>query len=112
MAILGCHYGANRPDGWAIREDGTSYGTLIADLEVEGTDAGINGMILEEDPHCDGHRRIRTNEDLCRGVLGARFIGMEPKGRSTELPSILVSETPGVTHTLSLTPGYSQYGLR
>ena len=119
-AIRGFCYEATRQDDWVTREDGTSYGTFIADLEVEGTDrvlysvfdTNINHMVLELDPHCDGHGRIGTDKHSCQGVLGARFIDLEMKERSTEPSSLLVSETPGMTRMHSLTPSYSQYGLQ
>ena len=74
------------------------YGTFIANLEVEGTDRASHGvfdtefnyMVVESDPHCDGHGRTGTDENLCRGVLGARFIGQESKRRSAELSPSLV----------------------
>ena len=73
-AILRFCYETNRQDGWIIREDRTSYGTLIVDLEVVRTDIGINHMFLEADPHCYGYGRIRTNEHSRRGVLGASLL--------------------------------------
>ena len=106
------------------REDGTAFGKFIATLKDKGKDDKphdafaakmatvfeekfeFNDMLLESDPYCTGYGKMGTDESLCRGVLGARFIGLEPTGRTPLFTYTALSDALQELCIRASTPGY------
>ena len=112
--IIEFYYEPNEQNASTNREDGTTFGTFIATLQVNraGNDRKFNDMFLERDPHCAEHGRMGTDEGSRRGVLGARFIGLEA---TTMTPIFLYAMMSNSSRELCIctsTLGYPQYGLR
>ena len=51
----------------------------------------FNDMLLESDPYYAGYGRMGTDKSSRRGVLEARFIGLEPTGRTPLFTYTVVS---------------------
>ena len=64
--VLEFHYEPNGENIPTNREDGTTFGTFIATLQVNraDNDRKFNDMFLERDPHCAEHGRMGTDEGL------------------------------------------------
>ena len=112
--VIQFYYEPNGQNASTSREDGATFGTLIATLQDNraGNDCKFNDMVLERDPQCAGHGRMGTAEGSHRGVPGTRFLGLEPITTTPTFSYALMSDSSRELRLDTSTPSYPQYGLR